>query len=77
MNNKQSDLNNHLFAELERLSDVNLKGEDLAVEIGRAKAMSNVATQIIANGSLNLESRKFLDRGYDASLKGKNLLEGD
>ena len=52
MKNKLSDLNNHLFAELERLSDEDLKGEALQEEISRAKAVTNVAAQIVQNGSL-------------------------
>ena len=31
--NKITDLNNHLFAELERLSDEELKGDELKAEI--------------------------------------------
>lgn len=58
MKNKLSDLNNHLFAQLERLSDEDIKGEDLDEEIRRAKAVCNVATQIIDNGSLALKAEK-------------------
>lgn len=58
MKNKLSDLNNHLFAQLERLSDEDIKGEDLDEEIRRAEAVCNVATQIIDNGSLALKAEK-------------------
>ena len=58
MKNKLSDLNNHLFAQLERLSDEGIKGEDLDEEIRRAEAVCNVATQIIDNGSLALKAEK-------------------
>lgn len=57
MKNKISDLNDHLFAQLERLSDEDLKGEALAEEINRADAVNNVASQIIAVGSLTLKAR--------------------
>ena len=48
--NTLADLNDHLFAEIERLSDEELKGEELAQEISRADAITAVATQVIANG---------------------------
>lgn len=52
MKNKLTDLNNHLFAQLERLSEEDLKGDQLLEEISRAKAVTGVASQIIANGNL-------------------------
>ena len=56
--NKLSDLNNHLFAQLERLGDEELKGDALTEEISRAKAITNVAQQIINNGNLVLNAIK-------------------
>lgn len=58
MQNKLGDLNNHLFAELERLGDEDLSGDKLSEEIGRAKAIANIATQVIANGNLVLKARQ-------------------
>lgn len=55
MKNKLSDLNNHLFAELERLGDDELTGDALITEIEKAKAISNVSSQIISNASLQLK----------------------
>lgn len=51
MKNTLSDLNNHLFAEMERLGDEDLKGEALQEEIERAKEVARISEQIIANGS--------------------------
>jgi hypothetical protein len=50
--NKLSDLNNHLFAEIERLGNEELRGEELRDEISKAHAISNIAAQIVANGNL-------------------------
>ena len=58
--NTLGDLNNLLFAELERLDDETVKGDDLREEIDRAKAITGVATKIIENGNLVLEAQQFL-----------------
>lgn len=57
--NTLSDLNNHLFEQLERLNDEELKDDELQKEISRAKAISNIAAQIINNGQLALNAQKF------------------
>lgn len=54
--NKLLDLNDHLFAELERLGDEELKGDDLKEELERAKALSEVGEKIIDNASLMLKA---------------------
>jgi hypothetical protein len=61
MKNKLLDLNNHLFAEIERLGDENLLGDKLLEEICRAKAVCDVAGQIISGGRLALEAAKAAD----------------
>lgn len=57
MKNKLSDLNDHLFAQLERLGDEALNPDQLAQEIDRGKAITGVAQQIIANGKLALDAQ--------------------
>ncbi len=54
--NKLLDLNDHLFAELERLGDEDLKGDELKEELDRAKALSDVSEKIINNASLMLKA---------------------
>lgn len=60
MKNKLIDLNDHLFAQLERLSDEDLQGDDLAREIERSRAVSGVARHIIDNARLALDAEKAL-----------------
>ncbi len=58
MKNTLGDLNNHLFAQLERLSDEEIKGEELQEEITRARAVTSVAGQIINNANTVLQAKK-------------------
>ncbi|MGU5684425.1 hypothetical protein ACV1DN_09460 [Aeromonas allosaccharophila] len=57
MKNKLTDLNNHLFAQLERLGDEQLRGEALKEEIDRSKAITQVAGQIVNNARLALDAQ--------------------
>ncbi|WP_066499982.1 hypothetical protein [Abyssisolibacter fermentans] len=75
MQNTLGDLNNHLFAQLERLGDEEIKGEKLQEEITRAKAINKVAKQIISNGFLVLEAKKMMDDKMDANAKLPKMLE--
>lgn len=77
MQNKLTDLNNHLFAELERLGDEDLKGEELNAEIERARAVSTIAKNVIANGALVLKAAEFQDERMNADGRlPKMLAEG-
>ena len=70
--NKLLDLNDHLFAEIERLSDEDLKGEELQEELERAKALSDVSEKIINNASLIL---KAVHEQNEYGLASKNVPE--
>ena len=61
MKNKLVDLNNHLFAQIERLSDEEVVGDKLNEEIERSKAIGSVATKIIDNARLVLDAQKAVD----------------
>ena len=76
MRNTLGDLNNHLFAQLERLGEEELNGDKLHEEISRAEAISKIATQVIATGSLVLKAKSFMDDTLDAETKLPKMLEG-
>lgn len=64
--NKLTDLNDHLFAQLERLSDESLTAEKLDQEIKRGEAVAKVADQIVRNASVQLQAAKLVsDHGFD------------
>lgn len=63
MKNQLVDLNNHLFVQLERLSDEHIEDKKLQTEIVRADAMSKVANQIIQNARLVLDAQRALTDG--------------
>ena len=71
--NKLIDLNDHLFAQLERLSDEGTKGEELKEEIERARAVTGLAKEIISNATLALNAAKAVN---DRSLVKAPLMLG-
>ncbi|MGN0489363.1 MAG: hypothetical protein ACI4HO_08895 [Ruminococcus sp.] len=62
MKNTLADLNNYLFEELERLTDDEMTDDELAREIKRSSAVSNVARTIISNGTLALGAAKYANK---------------
>lgn len=77
MKNKLLDLNNHLFAQLERLGDESLTPEMLQKEAARTEAIVLVSAQIINNAQISLRAAELV-----AKHDGKNwesilpLIEG-
>ena len=66
MKNKLSDLNDHLFAQLERLSDEAMTPEKMEQEAKRAAAMVSVAGTITSNADLQLKAAKlFAEHGQN------------
>ena len=56
MKNKITDLTDHLFAQLERLSDEDLKGDGLKEEIERSRAITGVAASITSAARLAVDA---------------------
>lgn len=72
MKNGIEDLRNHLFAQLERLGEEELKGDDLEKEIKRAKAVREVADSIIGTAKAETDRLKLRAEGGRGS--GTKLL---
>jgi hypothetical protein len=65
MKNKLSDLNNHLFAQLERLGDEDLTPEQIEQEARRGEAIVAVAETIVRNADLQFKAASLLaQHGY-------------
>ncbi len=58
MKNKMSDLNNHLFAQLERLAVKNMTPEQIESEVKRTDAIVSLADQVSRNADLQLKAAK-------------------
>jgi len=54
-NNKLSDLRDHIFMALERLSDEGLTTEQVANEVDKAKAIAQLSTSIIASAKVEID----------------------
>jgi hypothetical protein len=65
MKNKLGDLNNHLFAALERLGDEDMKADDIEREAKRSAAIVGVANMIISNADTQLKAAKlYAEHGH-------------
>ena len=74
--NTLGDLNNHLFAQLEKLGDDDLEGDKLDAEIKRSEAMAKVGEQIIKTGELQLKAMQHMDEyGYERKKTVPEMLE--
>lgn len=62
MKNKISDLRNHMFAALERLGSEDMSAEDLATEVSRSKAISDLGKVIVESAKTELLHAKIIGR---------------
>lgn len=75
MKNRLIDLNNHLFAQLERLNDESLPTDKLKTEIERGRAITGVAMAIISNAGLAFKGQCFMDSSLGDGQLPKRMLE--
>jgi hypothetical protein len=76
MKNKITDLNNHLFAQIERLSDEDITEEQLEREIKRTDAIVDVSEQIINNASLALKATELVTKHGVMATRMMPMIEG-
>jgi hypothetical protein len=79
MRNKNSDLRDHMFAQLERLNNEELTPEQLKTEIERARAVSEVGKVIVESAKTEVLALKLtgkLDRDNPPKFLG-NITEDE
>lgn len=74
MKNKLTDLNDHLFSQLERMSVEGLSGEELANELKRSKAVVGIGKTIIDNGRLALDAERHKEEFNITNEQASNIL---
>lgn len=74
MKNKLTDLNDHLFAQLERLSDEALTPEQIEAEAKRGEIVVAVADQIIRNAALQVAAAKLVAEHGDKVVRRLPLM---
>lgn len=60
MKNKITDLNNHLFAQLERLGEEDLSAEQIERECQRAEAIVAVSEQVIRSAAMSIKAAELI-----------------
>ena len=60
MKNKLSDLNDHLFMQLERLGEEDLTSEQVEKEVARSEAIVSVGDRIIRNAALQIKGAEMM-----------------
>lgn len=70
-----SELNKHLFAQPDRLSNDELKGDALKEEVARAGAVNEICKSVIENANLQLQATKLVAEYRGMKEGAENLPE--
>lgn len=76
MKRSLADLNEYLFDELDRLSNEDLSGDELSLEVNRSNAITRIAERVIASADIAIRALKLKEDAMDASFKLPKLLDG-
>lgn len=76
MKNKLTDLNNHLFAAIERLNEEGLTQEDIEREASRAKAIVGLSDQITKISGQQLKAVDLVARYGERHTANLPMLKG-
>jgi hypothetical protein len=74
LKNRLTDLNDHLFMQLERLSEEGLTPEQIEAEVQRAGAIVQVADKIVDNAGLHLRACELVAKHGDRFQKHLPML---
>ncbi|TGP22319.1 MULTISPECIES: hypothetical protein [unclassified Mesorhizobium] len=74
MKNRITDLNDHLFAQMERLAEEGLSGEKLEGEVQRTEAMIKIADAIVDNARLGIQAATLVANHGDRFRKDLPML---
>jgi len=61
MENTAVDLHNHLFAQLDRVTNTSLKGAELIEEMRRADTVCKISAQIISNQNMVINAHRMAE----------------
>lgn len=77
MKNRLTDLNDHLFMQLERLANEELTAEQITSEVDRADAIVKVADKIVDNARLSLQACELVAKHGDRFIKHLPMIASD
>lgn len=73
--NRLKDLNDHLFAQMERLSEEGLTLEQIEAEVQRTDAIVAVSDQILCNANFHLKAAQLIAQHGDRFKKVLPMIE--